>query len=147
MENGKITAAEAAAGVEAGGLSERLSTMEELLRESVKQNKKLTRSRAVMALLMALLVLVFAWGLYWLNSTVTSITEDVPALITSTNISMRQLQTTLEGISAIDFATLNNAITEIDQGLGSVDFNALNQSIVELQEVTEGLARFMNMFG
>lgn len=120
--------------------------METLLQKQLEQSQKIARHRGIMSLLMLLLVVVFGVGLFALNNTVASATEELPQLIESTNESVQQLKTTLEDISSLDFESINDAIKEMDEGLGAVDFEALNDAILDLQTAADGLSRLANLF-
>ncbi len=128
-------------------LIQRLSTMEDLMRQQIDQNKKLNKSRSIMSGLMAALVLVVAIGMYQLNATVVKTTDELPELMETASDSMEQLESTLEDVSSIDFENLNDAISEMEDGLADVDFEKLNQSIEDLQVVVERMRSFLDFFG
>lgn len=128
-------------------LLEKLASMENLLREQAEYTKKAAKSRKWTIISILALVVVFAVGLFWLNTTVASTTRQVPALIETMNSSAGQLQQTLRLFETLDMDAMNSAIREMETGLGNVNFEALNQSIVDLQKVAEGLREFMSIFG
>ncbi len=128
-------------------LIQRLSTMEDLMRQQINQNKKLNISRTIMTGLMAALVLVVAIGMYQLNTVATESTNELPELMETATDSMEQLGSTLEDVSSIDFENLNDAISEMEDGLADVDFEKLNQSIEDLQVVVERMRNFLDFFG
>ena len=127
-------------------LTQKLAAMEKLLQEQLAQNKKIAKHRAIMSVLMLCMVVVFAAGLFGLNRTVSNATRELPQLIESTNQSVQQLKVTLEDVSSIDYATLNDAIIGLDEGVAAVDFEALNSAITDLQKATEGLAKLASIF-
>ncbi len=141
-ETGKTAASESKVDT----LEQKLANMEALLGQQLAETKKMARYRGIMALLMLCLVVVFAVGLFALNSTVAGATRELPQLITATENTARQLEQTLQDVSSIDFEGLNKTIGDMDKGLGAVDFEALNAAVLDLQKTAEGLANFTSLF-
>lgn len=124
---------------EMAALMARLERMEALLEKQAEYGKKTARSRALNTLLTLALVVVFAAGLFALNSTLSTATRELPQLITTTTQSVEQLQLTLQDISQIDFAAMNTAIEGISDGVDKMNFDALNESIEDLNRVVGAL--------
>ena len=127
-------------------LAARLERMEALLAQQAENTRKTVRSHHITALLLALLVLVVAGGLLWVNTTLADITRDVPQLISTATRSVEQLETTLADIDKIDFEQMNSAIGEVGKGVAAIDFETLNSSIARLNEVVESLSNVMSIF-
>ncbi len=127
-------------------LAARLEKMEALLAQQAENTRKTVRSHRITALLLAMLVLVVAGGLLWVNTTLADITRDVPQLISTTTRSIEQLETTLADIDKIDFEQMNSAIGEVGKGVAAMDFETLNASIARLNEVVESLSNVMGIF-
>lgn len=133
-------------------ISTRIDQMEQILLQTQKQNRRLMRIAFFFGLLLLVFVLIFAYGFFQLNQTVSTATEDLPELISNTNNVVedtgKQLNTVLSEIESVDFEALNDSIHQVDEGLGSIDFEKLNESIENLQSATERFSNFTNsIFG
>lgn len=140
-ENGAAApeAAKAAQGADTA-LLQKLQNIEQLLEKQNEYGKKTARRRGTMVVLLAALVLVFAWGLYSLNRTVSNAVLELPALITTTTQAVQQVAT-------IDFEALNGTLGELETGLGQMDFEALNESIENLEKASKALSDMLSFFG
>lgn len=108
-------------------LLKRLEKMEALLEEQTKQSKKAGRVSMVLSSLLVCFVLVFTIGIYTLNRTLTSATQDLPELITTATTSAEEIQ-------------------KVAENMNSMDFETLNQSIEDLKKVAESLANMTSIF-
>lgn len=108
-------------------LLKRLEKMEALLEEQTKQSKKAGRVSMVLSSLLVCFVLVFTIGIYTLNRTLASATQDLPELITTATTSAEEIQ-------------------KVAENMNSMDFETLNQSIEDLKKVAESLANMTRVF-
>ena len=131
-------------------LLKRLEVMEKLLEEQraerQEQAKKDRQYKRIITGLLSCLVIVLAVGMYSLNHTVTTVTKDLPYLITTATESMAGIQTVVEDVNSIDFEGLNNTISGMEEGIGAIDFETLNKSIEDLQKVVESLSNVTSIF-
>ena len=93
--------------------------------------------------ILIIFVVVFAIGLFALNATFSTATQELPAMMRSATELTDTATREIGKLEELDIEALNDAI----KGISSIRFDVLSQSIEELQKIISPFASFMGNFG
>ena len=127
----------------ADGDAGKLDKIETLLREQQAHNRKMLRSSHTHTVILIIFVVVFAIGLFALNATFSTATQELPAMMRSATEITDTATREIGKLEELDIEALNDAI----KGISSIRFDVLSQSIEELQKIISPFASFMGNFG
>lgn len=117
-------------------LQDRLQTMEELLREQNRLEKKSLRGRGAMLGVMVVFVIAAIVFMVRLDRQIDSVTAQIPGLVQESTQTMEEIQKSLQELDDIDIDGLNKTIGEVGEGV-----SALREAITALGNL------FKNPFG